>query len=81
MQKYGYIPFNSDLSVYSCSDHNIIIAIYIDDVFITSPSLNKIIRAKFILKANFKIVELELYTYYLGMIVTQNRLQKTMQLG
>ena len=81
LQKYGYIHFNSDLSVYSRPDHNIIIAIYVDDVFIASPSPVEIIRAKSILKANFKMVELGPCTYYLGMTVTRNRPQKTLQLG
>lgn len=38
MTKHGYLPFNSDTSIHSRPDRNIIIAIYVDDVLIPSPS-------------------------------------------
>lgn len=52
MRKYGYIPFNSDSSVYHTPDREIIIAIYVDDVLIASSSRLEIYRAKSILKSN-----------------------------
>lgn len=73
MNEYGYIPFNSDSSVYHRPDREIIIAIYVDDVLIASSSRLEIERAKSILKSNFRMVELGPCTFYLGMTVTRDR--------
>lgn len=85
LKKYGYIPFHSDSSVYHKPDHKpdeeIIIAFYVDDVLIASPSQTEIVRAKSMLKSNFRMVELGPCTYYLGMTVTRNRQQRQIQLS
>lgn len=68
LKKYGYILFDSDSSIYhrldSKRDQQIVIAFYNDDDLITSPSTTKIVYAKSILKSNFRMVELGLWTYY-----------------
>lgn len=38
MTKHGYLPVNSDTSIHSRPERNIIIAIYVDDVLVASPS-------------------------------------------
>lgn len=81
MEKYGYIPFNSDSSVYQRPDREIIIAIYVDDVLIASPSRLEIHRARSILKSSFRMVELGPCTFYLGMIVTRDRNQRLLLLS
>ncbi len=58
LKKYGYIPFDSDSSVYHKLDQEIIIAIYVDDILIASSSWSEILRAKCMLKSNFRMVEL-----------------------
>ena len=61
LKKYGYIPFSSDFSIYHKLDHksdkDIIIAFYVDDVLIASPSQTKIVHSKSMLKSNFRMVE------------------------
>ena len=76
LKKYGYIPFDSDSSVYHKSDQEIIIALYVNDVLIVSSSQSENLRAKCMLKSNFRMVKLGFCTFHQGMTVTRNRHQR-----
>lgn len=81
LKKYGYIPFDSDSSVYHKPDQVIIIAFYVDDVLIASASRPEIFRVKSMLKSDFRILGLGPCTFYLRMTVTRNRHQRQLQLS
>lgn len=79
LKKYGYIPPDSDSSVYHRPDQKIISANYADDVLIASSSWPEIFRAKSIFKSNFRMVGLGPCTFYLGMTVTRDCSLKKLQ--
>ena len=81
LKKYGYIPFDSDSSVYHKPDQEIIFPFYVDDVLIASSSRSEIFCAKCMLKFNFRMVQLGPCTFHLGMTVTRNRHQRQLQLS
>ena len=58
---------NTDLSIYA--KLGLIIAIFVDDIFITGDSIFEIKAAKVAFHTRFSILDLALYKYYLGMTV------------
>ena len=70
----------ANYSVFSNPKTSIIITLYIDDVLITGPNRTNIQRIKDALNAKFHIINLELYVYYLGIIVTRDRVNQIIRL-
>ena len=69
--KLYFIEF--DESVFMDLKTNIIVALYVDDIFIIDFSKVDIKRVKSDFNVKFHISDLRLCVYYLGMIVKKNR--------
>ncbi len=72
-------PLNADLSVYA--KQGLMIAIFVDDLLITGGSTSEIKAAKAAFRAQFRMSDLGLYKFYLGMTVTQDCKKQILQLG
>ena len=70
---------NADLSVYA--KPGLMIAIFIGDLLITGGSTSEIKAAKAAFQARFRMSDLGLYKFYLGMTVTQDCKKQILQLG
>ncbi|CAJ2647171.1 unnamed protein product [Trifolium pratense] len=70
----GYTQSNSDYSLFTKKMHNEFIAIlvYVDDIIVAGTSLTEINRIKLILDNNFKIKDLGLLKYFLGLEVAHS---------
>jgi len=52
----------------------LIVAVYVDDIFICRSDKNKILDLKIKLSDHFKMTNYKVCKYYLEMLVTQNRI-------
>ena len=72
------MPLNSDLSVFY--KHSTLITIYINDLLITRLNVPIINKLKANLLKHFYITNIRLYIYYLSIIVTYNKVKRTITL-
>lgn len=79
LKTLGYDPLDSDMSVFT--GHGLIIAIYVDDLLIAGPDKARIQGLKTALSSHFKMTDLGPCSYYLGMEVTRDRLNRTLRLS
>ena len=79
LKSYGMSPLNADLSVYA--KPGLMIAIFVDDLFITGSSTSEIKSAKAALQARFQMSDLGLCKFYLGMTVTRDCEKQILRLG
>ena len=70
LQELGFKPLDANASVFY--KKGVIIAIYIDDLFITKKDRKEINTLKKALNNRFKISDLGLVNFYLGMTVTRD---------
>jgi hypothetical protein len=73
--KEGYIQSNADHSLFTLSqqDQFTALLIYVDDIILSGTSLSEIDRIKAILDDNFKIKDLGVVKYFLGLEVAQSK--------
>jgi hypothetical protein len=71
----GFKRSTSEHAVYlrGAGARRLVVGVYVDDLVITSGNDNDITVFKVEMKANFKISDLGLLHYYLGLEVTQNK--------
>ena len=74
LMELGYSKCSKEPSVYQkkVNNHTMIIAVYVDDLFVTGTSLELIIRFKKEMSSKFEMSDLGLLSYYLGIEVTQH---------
>jgi hypothetical protein len=81
-EELGLEPLDSDMSVFHTTDgRQLIIAVYVDDLLIAGPDMEEIHGVKKILTNRFKMTDLGSCSYYLGMQVTRDRLNRTIKLS
>ena len=81
MKDLGLLPIEADYSVFSDPRTGTIVALYVDDVLVTGPNRNDILRLKNALNAKFHMTDLGPCAYYLGMTVTRDRANRIIRLG
>jgi hypothetical protein len=79
LQELGFKPLDADASVFY--KKGVIIAIYVDDLLITGKDHKEIDALKKALNYRFKISDLGLVNFYLGMTVTRDRINRTLRLS
>ena len=77
----GYRPLAEDHSIFLHPKLNIIIAVYVDDLLIVGPNSDNITQLKAQLSDKFQMSNLGPYQYYLGMVITQDRPNRTLHLS
>ena len=75
------MPIDSDYGIFINHITGTLIALYIDNILITSPSRKDISKVKAALNAKFRITDLGPYAYYLGITVTRDRPNRILRLG
>lgn len=81
MRELGLFPIDADYSVFIDPRTDIIIALYVNDVLITSPNRDNIQRTKKALNAKFHMTDLRPCAYYLRITVTRDRANRIIRLG
>ena len=79
LQELGFKPLDADASVFH--KKGVIIAIYVNDLLITRKDRKEIDALKKALNHRFKMSDLGLVNFYLGMTVTRDRINRTLRLG
>jgi Reverse transcriptase (RNA-dependent DNA polymerase)/gag-polypeptide of LTR copia-type len=79
LKKHGYQPLDSDASVFF--GHDTIIAIYVDDILIAGPNMQKIKQLKKQLSDQFKMTDMGPCSFYLGMKIERDRKNRTLTLS
>jgi hypothetical protein len=79
LQELDFKPLDADASVFH--KKGVIIAIYVDDLLITRKDRKEIDALKKALNNRFKMSDLGLVNFYLGMTVTRDRINRTLRLG
>ena len=79
LQELDFKPLDANASVFH--KKGVIIAIYVDDLLITRKDRKEIDALKKALNNRFKMSDLGLVNFYLGMTVTQDRINRTLRLG
>lgn len=79
LRSLGFEPLDSDLSVFIRGQ--LIIAIYVDDILLVGPSSERIDEVKRSLHDRFSMTDLGPCSYYLGMTVRRDRVNRTVYLG
>ena len=79
LHELSFPPFNADLSVFVKED--MIIAIYVNDLFICSVERKEINNIKKALKPKFHMSDLRLVSFYFGMAITRNCANRILFLG
>jgi hypothetical protein len=79
LSSLGFQPLDADSSVF-CRD-GVIIAIYVDDLFLAGASKPDIDKIKDSLKQRFKMSDLGACHFYLGMEVIRDRPRRTLRLS
>ena len=77
----GYRPLAEDHSVFLHPELNIIIAVYVDDLLIVGPNSDNIAQLKTQLSDKFQMSDLGPCQYYLGMVITRDRPNRTLHLS
>ena len=80
MKDIGLVLIDADFSVFIDLIIDIIVAFYVNDVLIIGPFKADIQRVKDALHAKFKMSDLGFCAYYLGMIITRDRVNRTLRL-
>ena len=76
MKEIDLIFINVDFNVFIDSNINVIIAFYINDILIINSSRFKIQRIKNAFNVKFKINDLDLYNYYLKIIIIRDYINR-----
>jgi hypothetical protein len=79
LQELGFKPLDADASVFH--KKGVIITIYVDDLLITRKDRKEIDALKKALNHRFKISDLGLVNFYLGITVTRDRINRTLRLS
>ena len=79
LQELDFKPLDANASVFH--KKGVIIAIYVDDLLITRKDRKEIDALKKALNNRFKMSDLGLVNFYLGMTVTRDRINRTLRLG
>ncbi len=79
LKSYSVLPLNPDLSVYV--KPGLMIAIFVDDLFITGSSTSEIKAAKAAFQDRFRMLNLRLCKFYLGITVTRDCKKYILRLG
>ncbi len=79
MKKFSFIFLNANIGIFA-KGHTYI-AIYINNLLITTFSIKKINEIKFALYNKFNIIDFGPCLYYLGIIVKKNRPNKAIYFG
>jgi Reverse transcriptase (RNA-dependent DNA polymerase) len=79
LQELGFKPLDADASVFH--KKGVIITIYVDDLLITGKDRKEIDALKKALNHRFKMSDLGLVNFYLGMTITRDRINRTLRLG
>ena len=80
MKNIDLVFINVDFNVFIDFIINIIVALYINDVFIINSFRANIQRVKNALYAKFKMSDLDFCAYYLNIIISRDRLNRTFRL-
>ena len=80
MKEIDLVFINVDFNVFINLIIDIIIALYVNDVLIIDPFKTDIQRVKDALYTKFKMSDLDFYAYYLNMIISRDRLNRTFRL-
>ena len=70
---FGLLPIMADSSVFISKDKLLILALYIDDLLIFSPSLERIREFKIFLLTNFKVRDMGNAALILSINITRDR--------
>ena len=76
MKKIDFILINVDFNVFINLNINIIIAFYINDVFIINLFRFKIQRIKDVFNVKFKINDFDFYNYYLNITIIRDYINR-----
>jgi hypothetical protein len=79
LQELGFKPLDANASVFH--KKGVIIAIYVDGLLITRKDRKEIDALKKALNHRFKISNLGLVNFYLGMTITQDQINRTLRLS
>ena len=77
----GYRALAEDHSVFLHPELNTIIAVYVDDLLIVGPNPHNIAQLKAQLSDKFQMSDLGPCQYYLGMVITRDRPNRTLHLS
>ena len=80
MKKINFILINIDFNIFINFIIDIIITLYINNIFIINFFKINIQRVKNALYIKFKINDLDFYVYYLNMIIFYNRINQILRL-
>ena len=81
MDELGLEPINTNYSVFIHHKTGTLIALYIDDILVTSPCRVEIQRVKDALNKRFYMTDLGPYSYYLGIIISRDHQNHIIHLG
>ena len=81
MSKQGFRAIHADYYVFIHPKDGTIVALYVDNVFITGPSKQGIRDLKAALNKEFRMSDLGPVSYYLGITVNRDRQNRTVRLG
>lgn len=79
LKTLGFEPLDADMSVFH--RHDMIIAVYVDDLLIAGPNINSINEVKRLLGEKFHMEDMKACSYYLGMKITRDRANRTIKLS
>lgn len=79
LQTAGLKPLDADMSVFQ--GKGMIVAVYVDDILIAGPDKKCIDELKAALNTRFHMEDLGPCSYYLGMKITRDRLNRTLKLS
>lgn len=81
LRSLGFTPINADFSVFINYETKIIIAIYVDDLLIVGANRNAIKAIKAKLNKRFEMKDLGPCAFYLGMVISRDRANRTLCLS
>ena len=80
MKNIDFVFINVDFNVFIDLVIDIIVAFYVNDIFIIDPFKTNIQRVKNALYIKFKMSDLDLCAYYFNIIVSRDRFNRTLHL-
>jgi hypothetical protein len=75
----GFVRLHTDYGIFVKKE--LIIAVYVNDLLVVGLDIKEIQYVKDALNQRFKMTDLGPYSYYLGMTITRDRINRILRLG